>query len=321
MTTPATSKRLHQLGDVRLHVTESGDGPPLLLLHGFPQHGGVWDQVVAALPERRSIRPDLRGAGASDAPRGGYGLAAQLAELRRLLDALELDSVDIVAHDWSALVALALAFEAPERVRRLVTVSVPHPFIRMSPALVRVMPAMWFDFVLAAPVIGPATLRRGRQGILRTLLVDYCARPRSDAELEGYLAPYRDAARARAGSALYRQLILPTFLAILGGRYRRRRLDVPTLVVYGADDPIVARMGMRDAGRWAADLELHAIAGASHFVPEEQAAELARVIRAFLGAPGSQSDPGAGRSSVDEGGAGAGAGAGSTDPDAASGDA
>jgi len=316
MSIESSTSRLLQLGGVRVSVTVDGDGPPLLLLHGFPQHGGAWDAVVAQLPGRRSIRPDLRGAGASDAPRGGYSLKTQRAELAALLDALELDRVDIVAHDWSALVALALAFEAPERVRRLVTVAVPHPFIRMSPALVRTMPAMWFDFVLAAPGVGPASLRRGRQRILRMLLTDYCARARSADELEGYLAPYRHAARARAGSALYRQLILPTFLAIIAGRYRRRRLRVPTLVVYGADDPIVARMGMRDASRWADDLELCAVAGASHFVPEEQPAELARVIRAFLGADEPQSrDSRAGASST------AGAASGSTGADAASGEA
>jgi pimeloyl-ACP methyl ester carboxylesterase len=291
MSTTSTTRSL-QLGGVRLQVTVGGEGPPLLLLHGFPQSGAVWDAVVAELPMRRSIRPDLRGAGASDVPRGGYGLASQIAELRALLDALELDRVDIVAHDWAALVALGLAFASPERLRRLVTVGVPHPFIRISPALVRTMPSMWFDFVLAAPGIGPATLRRGRQRILRTLLVDYCARERSDDEIEGYLAPYRDPARARAGSALYRRLILPTFLAILAGRYRRRRLEVPTLVAYGADDPIVARMGMRSASRWAAHLEVHALAGASHFVPEERPAELARVIRVFLDGDAAQRDSG-----------------------------
>lgn len=314
MSTGAT--RSYRLGEVRLSVTESGEGSPLVLLHGFPQHSGVWDAVVAELPGRRSIRPDLRGAGASDAPRGGYGLAAQVRELRALLDALGLARVDIVAHDWSALVALGLAFDAPERVRRLVTVSVPHPFIRMSPALVRVMPAMWFDFVLAAPGIGPAALRRGRQRILRTLLIDYCARERSEHELESWLAPYRQPARARAGSALYRRLILPTFLAILGGRYRRRRLVVPTLVVYGADDPIVARMGMRDASRWAEHLELHALPGASHFVPEEQPAELARVIRAFLDAPAQSRGSDAGTP-----GEASAAGAGAATGDGASGEA
>ncbi|MET0781941.1 MAG: alpha/beta fold hydrolase, partial [Microbacterium sp.] len=94
---------------LRMHVTEAGTGAPVLLLHGFPESSREWAPVMAALADRaRLIAPDLRGAGKTDVPATGYDAATVTRDVIALLDALEIERVDLIAHDWSALVGFDL---------------------------------------------------------------------------------------------------------------------------------------------------------------------------------------------------------------------
>ncbi|TWH66014.1 pimeloyl-ACP methyl ester carboxylesterase [Micromonospora olivasterospora] len=107
------------------------DGEAVLLLHGFPQHGGEWDEVVPALHAAglRTYAPDQRGysPGARPVDVAAYRVPELVADAVALLDALGADAAHVVGHDWGAIVAWALAAGHPDRVRTLTAVSVPHP--------------------------------------------------------------------------------------------------------------------------------------------------------------------------------------------------
>src|SRR4051794_38978342 len=93
------------LPKLRMHVAEAGSGVPVLLLHGFPQHWWEWRKVIPGMAEHyRVICPDLRGSGWTDAPRKGYTRDQLLADVVALLDALNLDRVHLLTHDWTALI-------------------------------------------------------------------------------------------------------------------------------------------------------------------------------------------------------------------------
>jgi pimeloyl-ACP methyl ester carboxylesterase len=97
--------RYHLVDGVRIHVAEAGDGPPLVLLHGWPQHWWSWREVIGPLSERhRVICPDIRGVGWSDLPRRGYDLRTLSHDLLGLLDVLGLGRVRLVGHDWGFLI-------------------------------------------------------------------------------------------------------------------------------------------------------------------------------------------------------------------------
>ncbi|MFF4876164.1 alpha/beta fold hydrolase [Micromonospora sp. NPDC000668] len=106
-------------------------GAPVVLLHGFPQHSGEWDEVVPALHAAglRTYALDQRGysPGARPAAVAEYRIPELVADVVAVLDALGLDAVHLVGHDWGAVVAWAMAAEHPARVRTLTAVSVPHP--------------------------------------------------------------------------------------------------------------------------------------------------------------------------------------------------
>src|SRR5205823_11418725 len=91
---------------VDLHVAEAGDGPPLLLVHGWPQHWWIWRHLIPPLAERyRVLAPDLRGHGWSDAPPHDYAKTTFAADLLALLDAEGIERTRIIAHDWGAYAA------------------------------------------------------------------------------------------------------------------------------------------------------------------------------------------------------------------------
>jgi pimeloyl-ACP methyl ester carboxylesterase len=116
---------------LRFHVRDEGDGEPVLLLHGFPDSGGLWRRQVPALTAAgfRAIAPDLRGFGESDRPEGvdSYAMPLLVGDVLGMLDALGIERATVVGHDWGAAVGWALAAVMPARVTRLVALTVGHP--------------------------------------------------------------------------------------------------------------------------------------------------------------------------------------------------
>ena len=126
---PGVEHRQVETGRLRVHIAEAGTGPPLLLLHGWPQHWYAWRKLIPLLAgSRRLICPDLRGFGWTDAPAGGYRTADLAADVVALLDALELDRVDVIGHGEGGRVGFELCLSQPSRVGRLVTLGAMHPY-------------------------------------------------------------------------------------------------------------------------------------------------------------------------------------------------
>ena len=123
--------RYADLGDVRLHYVEAGEGPLVLLLHGFPQFWYQWRHQVPALVEAgfRVVAPDMRGYNLSDKPPGvrPYRLELLARDVKRLILACGEGKADVVGHDWGAIAAWIAAMRYPGRVGRLAILNVPHP--------------------------------------------------------------------------------------------------------------------------------------------------------------------------------------------------
>lgn len=278
--------RMLALPGLRMRVVELGAGEPaVLLLHGFPQDSREYFRVARVLAGRaRIIMPDLRGAGGTEAPRGRYHDTTMQDDLLALLDALGLERVALVAHDWSALVGFLFCLNHPERVSRYVALAVPPPYLRAHPAMLGSVKYLWFQYALAVPGLGPRLLAGGRQRLPRWLFRTFTARPDSIPadDLRAYLAALRDPDRARAASALYRNLIVPGFLRIIAGLHRGRVLRVPTLVLFGADDQVIPRVMLQGFEKDAPDLTVEFVPGAAHYIVDDQPTEVAQRVASFL---------------------------------------
>jgi pimeloyl-ACP methyl ester carboxylesterase len=255
-------------GRLRVHYAEAGEGPPLLLLHGWPQHFWCWRRVVPELAgEFRLICPDLRGFGWSDAPGRGYDNETFAADAIALLDVLELERAGVIGHDWGGFTSFVLGLRHPTRVRALLALSTPIPWLRPSPRLLAATWRTWYAWALAA--IGREAVAR-RPGAVRIMLRRGAPDEAiDDREAEVYAERLREPARAEATQLLYRGY-LKSVLTLHERPYEGLRLTMPTRLVVGRGDPAVPKVVVTGFAPHADDMRLELVDGCGHFVPEER---------------------------------------------------
>lgn len=268
---PGVEHRFHTVGDVRLHVAHAGppDGPAVLLVHGWPQHWWVWRDVIPRLAQGyRVICPDLRGLGWSSEPGHGYDKESLAGDVLALMAHLGLERATWVGHDWGAYCGFLAALRAPDRIRRLVALSAPHPWPsrrdRRNPLR---LAAFAYQVPLSLPFVGRGMMRAGA-----ARLVLRVARSRgrfSDRELEIYDATLRTPAGARATVGYYRTFTTRELAPLMAGRYATSRLSVPTHLMMGDRDPIARGSRLDGYEAHARTLSVEWVAGAGHFLPEE----------------------------------------------------
>jgi pimeloyl-ACP methyl ester carboxylesterase len=255
-------------GPVRVHLAEAGEGPPLLLLHGWPQHFWCWRRVVPQLAgDFRLICPDLRGFGWTDAPGRGYDNETFAADAVALLDALDLDRAGVVGHDWGGFAGFLVALRHPDRVKALLALSTPIPWLRPSPRLLAATWRTWYAWALAA--VGREAVAR-RPGAVRLMLRRGAPDEAiDDHDAEVYAERLREPARAEATQLLYRGYV-SSVLALRAPSHEGLRLTVPARLVVGRRDQAVPEVVVRGFEPHADDMALDLVDGCGHFLPEER---------------------------------------------------
>ncbi len=140
---------------------ESGSDIPVVLLHGWPQNWFCWRKVIPLLAARRRvICPDLRGFGWSDAPRGAYDKQTLADDVIAILDALGLERVDLLAHDWGAWVGFLLGLDHPERIAHYLALNIYPPWPDPpTPSAALGLARLWYQAALATPGLGQRLIR------------------------------------------------------------------------------------------------------------------------------------------------------------------
>src|SRR5580704_10339569 len=130
MTIGATTQRSIEANGIRLHIAEQGEGPLVVLCHGFPESWYSWRHQIAALAEAgfHAVAPDMRGYGLTDRPEAidQYSLLHLVGDVDGLIDALGEHTAVVVGHDWGAPVAWHAALMRPDRFRGVIGLSVPY---------------------------------------------------------------------------------------------------------------------------------------------------------------------------------------------------
>lgn len=253
-----------ELPGLRVHVAAIGEGEPVVMLHGFPQHWWEWRTIAPAIAARghRVICPDLRGSGWTEAAEPGFRRDGMLEDLLALLDALEIGPAHYVSHDLGSVVAMQLAYAHPERVRTALQYSVPPGFmnfdLRLLPGF-RHMPRM--------------LMHREGQSMRWVFGPGYVAKPMTEEVLDGYLRVQARPEVSRGVSALYRGMIMPVTMQLSRGDFKRQMLKPPTLAVFGRQDAPwsehLVRHVCRDHAKRAHRFELAFIDGGAHFLTDD----------------------------------------------------
>jgi pimeloyl-ACP methyl ester carboxylesterase len=280
--------RYIEVNGIRVHVAEAGPpdsaGPPILLLHGWPQHWYMWRRVIEGLrAERRLLAPDLRGFGWSDAPGRGYDGETFAADQVALLDALGIESAHVVGHDWGGWTAMLLGVLHPDRAVRVINCNAPHPFTRPTPGLLTEAWRSWYTWLLAAPGLGRRALEQG--WITRNALSrGNVGEPFTAGEIELYVESFREPERAEAVTSLYRYY-QRAFREGLTGRWRGARLEVPALLLFGERDRYISPRLVQ--GHQPPNMRVELVPDSGHFLVDEKPDLVIDRAREFLSWPAS----------------------------------
>lgn len=270
----------------RLHVVRAGpaDGPPLILLHGFPEFWYGWRHQIPALAAAgyRIWAPDQRGYNLSDKPRpiAAYNLDVLAADVVALIRATGRDRVYLVGHDWGAAVAWWVAVKHPELLRRLVILNVPHPIVmaRHVRQSAEQLARSWYILFFQIPWL-PELLFRAAGYRFGLEMLQASSRPDTfaDHDLQHYLRAW---SRPRALTSM-----INWYRATRQTRTERLpslRVTTPTLIIWGAQDVALSRplapksLAMCDNGR------LVVLEDATHWVQHDEPEQVNELIRSFV---------------------------------------
>lgn len=279
MTLDGFHHRMVRTGDVNIHAVIGGDGPPVVLLHGFPQTWWEWHKIMPSLAAQRTvIAIDLRGAGHSDCPQGGYDKATLARDVHGVMEALGFDRYAVCGHDIGAMVALALACTHREAVTHLAILDAPMPGWSEWEALFT-DPKVWhFAFHMKRDV--PELLLAGREYVYVSTFIsdrafDHRAHASEDVEL--YARALAQPGNTRGSLEWYRAFPTDHANAL---DWKRQLLTVPVLALGGDHrygPKIVAMMK-----EFATDVSGGSIANCAHWLPEERPGEIADAVLRFL---------------------------------------
>jgi pimeloyl-ACP methyl ester carboxylesterase len=270
---------------VEFHYAEAGAGDGVVLcLHGWPQHWYEWRHLMPALADRhRVIALDLRGYGWSEAPAGGYEKEEMAGDVLAVLDALGIQRVKLVGHDWGGWIGFLLCLREPERFERYLALNILPPWTgmrAMAPHLWR----FWYQWLILSPGVGYALHRGGR--FVPKVLVGGSVRREvwDEATIHAFSDTFTEPPRARAGVQTYRTFNLQEVPAIARGRYADAHLRVPTLMLFGTGDAALRHDLLAGYERHADDMRVEKVDGCGHFIADEQPQLVTERAREFFAA-------------------------------------
>lgn len=272
------------VGRVRLHYVEGGrehGGRPLVLVHGWPQHFGMWREIAEALvADHHVIAVDLRGHGWSDAPAGteSYDKRVLAGDLEGFVRALGLDRPVLVGHDWGGWTSLLVASRARVDLAGVVAIAIVAPWTPLPPT------DLWrfaYQAVAGGP-LGRFAHRHFGQRFLRTVFALGAGKAPKLTDTETYLERFRDPARAAAGTAMYRSFLLHEMPIAGTPKYAEPVTELPILLLPGRHDAILTPRLVTRAAR-TPNIEVEVIEDAGHWVPEQRPHVVVEKVRWFLG--------------------------------------
>ena len=269
---------------IRQHIVEAGEGPPVILLHGFPETGYAWRFQIPVLAERyRVIVPDLRGYGETEKPSTGYDKCNMALDIRELMRELDVPKIALVGHDRGARVATRFAKDFPDLLDRLVVMDNVPTRIVAREMDAKIAKAYWFFMFHLVPDL-PEALIAGREHIwLRHFFSDWCYDPQAitGEAFDTYVRAYQAPGAVRGAMSDYRANATDT---AQDQEDADTKISVPTMSLWGANFPAVAELfDMPKVWAEMADhLEAHAISHCGHLPHEEQPDEVNRLLLKFL---------------------------------------
>jgi epoxide hydrolase 4 len=285
------SHRMVAASGVNLHVAQCGQGDPVLLLHGFPDHWALWEPLMPRLGQiYHLMAPDLRGYNLSDKPPHvrDYAIDSLVQDLRALV--LQLGgSCHVVGHDWGGMLAWTLAARYPQDVAKLVILNAPHPCIFAHQLKTNAAQRAASEYVsrLRQPGFHHELAPNNFERLWRLVSGATTAPLTPDVQADCFGAWAQPGALA-AMLAWYQALDFDAALAPAGVHSVPHigevsgQIEAPTLVVWGELDGSFPVACLDDLPQWVPNLRLHREPTGGHWLVREQPDTIAALLRSFL---------------------------------------
>lgn len=266
---------------IRLRYAISGSGPAVVLIHGFPQTGRAWHQLMPALASRYTvIAPDMRGSGDSDKPGEGYDKRTIAKDINELVHQLGFDKARIVGHDMGMMVAYAYAAIYPDEVEQLVVMEASLPGLGLEVLFDNAaFPKLWHFGFFRAPGIAEALIA-GRERVFFPYVMKELAYDPSaleDHDIEDYCQKLASPGGLQGGFGYYRALDVD---AQHNKEFAKVKLQMPVLAI-GGKHATGAEVG-RVMEQVAENVQKVVIERAGHWVFEEQPEEVLALLTDFF---------------------------------------
>lgn len=269
---------------VRLHYVTQGEGPLMLMLHGFPEFWYSWHhQIPVFAQDYKVVALDMRGYNESEKPQdvSAYRMSALIKDVQGVIQGLGYDQCILVAHDWGGAIAWQFAYAHPEMLHKLIIMNLPHPAkfqeaLRSNP---QQMLRSWYIGFFQVPVLPELMFQANDYRAIASMFSERATNKNafSPADLEAYKNAAAKRGALTAMINYYRSnldmLLQPKDWGIL---------DVPTLLLWGEDDFALGKELTYGTKDYVRNLELHYLSQCSHWIQQEQPELVNQYMRTFL---------------------------------------
>lgn len=268
---------------IRMHYVTQGEGPLIVLLHGFPEFWYSWRHQIPFLAEQgyTVVAPDLRGYNDTDKPRKGYELPTLLRDIAGLITGLGREKAVIVGHDWGGVLAWAFAINYPHMTERLIVLNAPHPgAMQREMRTLKQLRKSWYVFFFQLPWLPEYALLRDNASAVGRMLHGAALQKSAfpPEEIAKYQAAMSKPGAMTAALNYYRQLLRRGPRAYAGHLH----VSVPALLIWGVHDVALGVALTYNLEQWVPNLRIERIDDSGHWVQQEQPEKVNRLILAFL---------------------------------------
>ena len=270
---------------LRMHYLHAGQGPLLVLLHGWPQTSHCWRHLIGPLGAAYTVvAPDLRGYGRTDKPRGGFDKRAMARDVRGLMRALGFETATVIGHDRGARVAHRWGLDRPEEIERLVVMDIIPTHAMWQRMDVELARRYWHWLFHLQPDL-PELLVGADPAAYLGYFFERWTHARAGLDREAvaeYVRAYSAPGALRAGFDDYRASFPVDAEHDDADAAAGRKLTMPVLVLWGASGLFGQLPALEIWRGYADDVSGAGIPDCGHFLAEEQPAAVLRELRAFL---------------------------------------
>lgn len=285
ITTETWQHRDIMTNGIRMHYVTQGDGPLILLLHGFPEYWYSWRLQLPFLAERgyTVVAPDLRGYNDTEKPRTGYDVSTLLRDIVGLIRGLGQEQATIVGHDWGGALAWQFAIRYPHMTTRLIGLNAPPPWtLYRLLRTTRQLRKSWYIFFFQLPWLPEYILGYDHARMIGSVL--YSTAFQKTAFPQKVLEHYRDAmskpGALTAAINYYRALVRNQRSA--GSGYLNAMVTAPTLLIWGEQDIALDIAMTYGLEQWVPNIQVQRIPDSGHWVQQEKPDTVNALIADFL---------------------------------------